>query len=153
MNNLLLRRTLMTYTTNTLVQDFKLKNHDNVDHQLSMMMGERGILLGFTGDVWDVSCVRYVLWLQRRNFKLSAQGINCAMIVPNQSYELNGFYLSIPRDIKFPLLADPAGDVYNDFGMEQPGYVLLNHAGEVLQRWYIGDAMSMSMRNIEHAIR
>lgn len=129
-------------------KNFALKNHENVVHELDMMMGERGILLGFAGDVWDVSCVRYVLWLQRQNFKLSAQGINCAMIVPNQPYELNGFYLSIPRDISFPLLADSLGTVYNDFGMEQTGYVLLNREGEVLNRWYITGIMSMNVKNV-----
>src|SRR5690606_86846 len=110
--------------------NFELKNHENIPHRLDMLMGEKGILLGFTGDVWDVSCVRYVLWLQRQAFKLSTQGINCALIVPNQPYELNGFFMSIPRNIPFPLLADPMLDVYENIGMEKAGYMLLNREGD-----------------------
>ncbi|MEO1646346.1 MAG: hypothetical protein AAFR67_14230, partial [Chloroflexota bacterium] len=87
--------------------NFILHNHDNMAHELDMMMGENGILLGFTGDVWNVSCVRYVLWLQRQAFKLSTKGVSSALIVPNRPYELNGFFMSIPREIPFPLLADP----------------------------------------------
>ena len=137
----------------TTIQNFALKDHEKTVQELEMMMGERGILLGFAGDVWDVSCVRYVLWLQRQNFKLSAQGINCAMIVPNQTYELNSFYHSIPRDISFPVLADSLGAVYDDFGMEEAGYVLLNRNGEVLKRWYITGMMFMSMNNVMCALR
>jgi hypothetical protein len=97
--------------------DFVLNNHENISHRLSMMMGEKGILLGFTGDVWDLNCVRYVLWTQRQSFKLSSFGVNTALVVPNHCYELNGFFMSIPRDINFPLLADPAYKVYGDYDM------------------------------------
>lgn len=128
--------------------NFILNNHDNMAHELDMMMGENGILLGFTGDVWNVSCVRYVLWLQRQAFKLSTKGVSSALIVPNRPYELNGFFMSIPREIPFPLLADPTGDVYEDLGMAQPGYVLLSRDRDVLGRWQINDSTSLSLKSV-----
>jgi len=133
--------------------NFELKNHENVPYRLENLMGENGILLGFTGDVWEVSCVRYVLWLQRQNFKLSTLGINCALIVPNQTYELNGFFMSIPRDIPFPLLADPTHGVYEDLGMEKPGYMLLNRDGEILGRWYLNETASLSLKSVLYRLR
>lgn len=132
----------------TTVSDFELKNHDNISHRLSMMMGERGILLGFTDDVWHVSCVRYVLWLQRQSFKLATEGINSAIIVPNQTYELNGFFMSIPRIIPFPLLADPTAHIYHEFEMSRPGFMLISRDGEIQGRWYVDDTSSLSLSEI-----
>lgn len=128
--------------------DFVLNNHKNISHQLSMIMGEKGILLGFTGDVWDLNCVRYVLWTQRQNFKLNSFGVNSALIVPNHCHELNGFFMSIPRDINFPLLADPSFSVYGAYDMAMPGFVLLNRDAEVINKWYITDTNSLSVRSV-----
>jgi hypothetical protein len=128
--------------------DFVLNNHENISHRLSMIMGEKGILLGFTGDVWDLNCVRYVLWTQRQNFKLATFGVSTALVVPNHSYDLNGFFMSIPRDINFPLLADPGYKVYGDFDMAMPGFVLLNRDGGLMGKWYITDTSSLSVRAV-----
>jgi len=133
--------------------NFELKNHENVPYRLENLMGEHGMLLGFTGDVWQVSCVRYVLWLQRQSFKLSTYGINSALIVPNQTYELNGFFMSIPRDIPFPLLADPNASVYETVGMEKPGYMLFNRDGDILGRWYVNDTASLSLKSVMYRFR
>ena len=133
--------------------NFELKNHENIPYNFNMLKGERGILLGFTGDVWDVSCVRYVLWLQRQNFKLATQGLNCALIVPNQTYELNGFFMSIPRTISFPLLADPTQLLHNKVGMEKPGYMLLNQYGDIKGRWYINDTASLSLQSVLYRLK
>jgi hypothetical protein len=128
--------------------DFVLNNHENISHRLSMIMGEKGILLGFTGDVWDLNCVRYVLWTQRQNFKLNSYGVNAALVIPNHCHELNGFFMSIPRDINFPLLADPNYTVYHDFDMAMPGFVLLSRDGETLGKWYITDTSSLSVKAV-----
>ena len=128
--------------------DFVLNNHNNISHQLSMMMGEKGIFLCFTGDVWNLNCVRYVLWTQRQAFKLNSFGVNSALIVPNHCHELNGFFMSIPRDITFPLLADPSCKVYGTFDMALPGFVLLNRDAEIINKWYITDTSSLSVRAV-----
>lgn len=129
-------------------REFVLNNHENISHRLSMLMGEKGILLGFTGDVWDLNCVRYALWMQRQSFKLASSGVNAALIIPNHSYELNGFFMSIPRGLNIPLLADPKFQAYGDFDMAMPGFVLLNREGEVLNKWYITDTSSLSLKSV-----
>ena len=138
--------------TSSVVSDFVLNNHENIPHRLSMMMGDKGILVGFTGDVWDLSCVRYVLWMQRQSFKLAAQGVTSAFVIPNETYELNGFFMSIPRNIPFPLLADPKQSISAKFGMETPGFMLLNRDGEVQERWYVTDTSSLSIRVVLNRI-
>ncbi len=142
----------MGYKTIEYIHDFELKNHENVSHCLNMIMGKRGVLLAFSGNAWDLSSVRYALWLQRQNFKLATSGIQCAMIVPNQTYDLTGFYLSIPNHIPFPLLADPTFVVYKEVSMKRAGYVLLNQERHILGRWYIDDIMSFSVQNILQAL-
>lgn len=128
--------------------EFVLNNHENISHSLSMLMGENGILLGFTGDVWDLNCVRYALWMQRQSFKLAANGINTALIIPNHPYELNGFFMSIPRGLNVELLADPKFQTYGEFDMAMPGFVLLNRDGDIVNKWYITDTTSLSVKAV-----
>lgn len=135
------------------IDNFELKDHESTLYRLSAMMGENGILLGFTNDVWDISAVRYVLWLQRQRYKLSTFGINTALIVPNQCYELNGFFKSIPRDIQFPMLADPQEIVYRQFTMEKSGYLLLDAEGQELERWYLKENASLSVKSVLTRLR
>lgn len=135
------------------IANFTLNNHNNRAHELNLMMGEQGILLGFTGDVWDVSCVRYVLWLQRQAFKLATYGVQSALVAPNRPYELNGFFMSIPREIQFPLLADPRREVYDSLGMDKPGFVLLGRDREVLGRWQVKDTGSLSLKSVLYRLR
>lgn len=130
------------------IDDFKLENYDNISHQLKMMMGEKGILLCFTGDLWDVGSVRSALWLQRQSFKLSKNGINCAMIAPNETHELRGFYMSLPNNIPCPLLADPSKSVTEKATMESPGYLLLNRDGDILGRWYADNSTAINVREV-----
>jgi hypothetical protein len=128
--------------------EFSLNNHENISYSLSTMVGYNGILLAFAGDVWDLSCVRYALWMHRQCFRLVTNGLHAAIIIPNHPYELNGFYMSIPRGIHVPLLADPKYQVYGDFDMAHQGFVLLNREGHILNKWYITDTASLSAKAV-----
>lgn len=142
----------MGYKTIEYVRNFELRNHQNMTHSLDEIMGKQGVLLSFSGDAWQVNSVRYALWLQRQNFKLAMNGIHCAMIVPNQTYNLTALYLSIPNAIPFPVLADPIFSVYKDVAMKQAGYVLLNQHRHILGRWYVDDIRSFSVETILEAL-
>lgn len=144
---------MVALDTTPSITSFTLNDHNNRSHELNFMMGEQGILLGFTGDVWDVSCVRYVLWLQRQAFKLATYGVHSALVAPNRPYELNGFFMSIPREIQFPLLADPRREVYDQLGMDNPGFVLLGRDREVLGRWQVKDTSSLSLKSVLYRLR
>ncbi|MCA9913467.1 MAG: hypothetical protein KC496_08955 [Anaerolineae bacterium] len=129
------------------IQDFRLHNHENAPQRLQHLMGERGALLVLTSDIWDLSSVRYVLWLQRSCYKLALNGIQSAVIVPAQPYEINGFYMSIPRAIPFPLLADPDREVYDFFGGKE-GFVLVSPSREVRKQWTPTDGSAPRIRDI-----
>jgi peroxiredoxin len=127
--------------TGTPAPDFKVYDHANKAHRLANLMGENGLLMGFASDIWDLGCVRHVLWLQRQTYKLSLAGINSAILMPNQPYELTGFYMSIPRKIGFPLLADPDGTAFEAYEIEYPGFMFINGDGIVERKWFLrGDA-------------
>jgi peroxiredoxin len=127
--------------TGQTAPDFKVYDHENKAHHLANLMGANGLLLGFASDIWDLGCVRHVLWLQRQTYKLSLSGINSAIIMPNQPYELTGFYMSIPRKIGFPLLADPKNQAFTGYEIEYPGFLYINGDGIVERKWFLrGDA-------------
>lgn len=130
----------MTITTqHNLVQnvapEFTLYNHDHIAYRLTNMMGSNGVLLVFCANIWDLSSVRNVLWLHRQLYKLTLHGLNAVVIVPNHAHELNGFYMSIPRTIPFPLLADPDYQVYQQYHIEQGGFVLVDSNREIRGVW------------------
>ena len=93
-------------------------------------MGRNGLLIGFCGDVWDLNSVRNVMWLQRHTYKLMLAGIEACIIIPNHTYELTSFYMSIPRTIPFQVLADPEARVYAAYNIQQPSYVYLDRKGQ-----------------------
>lgn len=122
------------------VEDFTLHTHDNKPLRLSSQIGESGLLLGFSGDIWDLSSVRQVLWLHRQSYKLSLHRLGSAVIVPNQPHELHSFFLSIPREITFPLLADKNLATYTAFDMTKAsGFVLINRDMCIVRRWLTHD--------------
>lgn len=121
--------------------NFRVYDHENRAIELGHLLGESGVLLGFASNIWDLSAVRHVLWLQRQSYKLSLAGVNCAMLMPNEPYELSGFYMSIPRQIAFPILADPNNQAFDAYEIEFPGFVLVNGDGIIEKKWFLkGDS-------------
>lgn len=133
------------------IEDFYILNHENVRYSLSQLLGESGILLGFSGDIWDLGSVRRVLWLQRQVYKLSLAGIMSAIVVPNETYDLNSFYRSIPRMIPFPLLADANKTVHTLLEIEFPGFVLLDQERQVVRKWFLQSGATPRTRDIIQA--
>ena len=130
------------------VENFEFRNHNNKSHYLSSQMGKKGLLLGFSGNIWDLSSVRQVLWLHRQSYKLALHNLGTAVIVPNEPYELSGFFMSIPRDITFPLLSDNRHQAYDMLEMnERSGFVLLNAEYCVVRRWFTDDIVP-SVRDV-----
>lgn len=129
------------------IDDFRLYNHENIAYSLSHLMGERGILLGFSGDIWSLDSMRHVRWLQKRSYKLALRDIGAAIIVPTETYEISGFYMSNPNPIPFPLLADPERRVYDLFGLEA-GFVLLDAQRHMRKSWSLRKGHTPSLREI-----
>ena len=90
----------------TPAPDFCAVNHDNQLLSIDDLMGEHGLVLGFTGDIWEPASVRRVLWFQRHFEDFQRLDIQLALLIGNEPYVLNGFSLSSALPLEFPLLSD-----------------------------------------------
>jgi hypothetical protein len=123
-------------------------NPDTQLFDIANLMGETGILLCFTGYIWDLRCIRYALWLQQYSEQFKTQGLSSTLVLPAHKYELSGFLMSIPQSIRFSLVADPENILLQEYGMDKPGFVLLNPEQDVLNRWYAEDALYIGVRRV-----
>lgn len=144
--------TLNSIAPNTQAPNFRLLNHENVAHNMPQVMGENGLLMVFAGNVWDLGCIRTVLWLQRQMYKLSLHGINAVVIAPNHTYDLSGFFMSIPRNIPFPMLADPDSKVYAEYGVESSGYIMLDSNHHVRNVWKLNAGVVPHIKDILNTV-
>lgn len=119
-----------------LAPRFHLPDHNRAHHNLTDLMGERGLILGFTGDIWRPASVRRILWLHRHAHMLQRTGFNVALLIHDEPHMVYGFYASSPTPPVFPMLADVDGAVHHLFGMDnQAGMIVLDHELRVRQNW------------------
>lgn len=120
--------------------DFVLVNHENREMSLAEMIGKRGLLLGFTGDIWQPASVRRILWLQRYYNQFTRMGINTGLLICDKPHMLYGFSMSSIRPLNFPLLADVHSDVHQLYRMERyAGLVLVNNVLTIVDKWIVPD--------------
>lgn len=125
---------------NTAAPDFKLYNHESVQSTLFDIMGERGLLLGFTGDIWQPASVRRILWFQRHTMSFQRYGVNIGLLICDKPYVLYGYNLSAVTPLGFPLLADVDRDVHIRFNMIQhAGLTLIDAEGVIRDKWLVPD--------------
>jgi peroxiredoxin len=125
---------------NTLAPEFMLYNHENHQITLRDLMGRNGLLLGFTGDIWQPASVRRILWLQRHEPRFARRGVNIALLICDKPHMLYGFYLSTVTPLAFPLLADADRRVHEAFRMDRfSGLVLLDRMGVLRDKWLVPD--------------
>lgn len=127
-------------TLNIPAPDFMLKDHNHRPQQIRSMVGSKGILLGFIGDIWLPTSVRRIFWLQRHAGKFALSGSPVALLVRDNSHTLYGFRMSSPLPVPFPLLADTDGEIHRSYNMERhPGLVLLDRQLNVCAKWLMPD--------------
>jgi peroxiredoxin len=140
---------------NAHVPDFLLSNHEHRKQGLKDLMGTKGVLLGFIGDIWMPTSVRRIFWLQRHAPKFASSGAPVALLVRDNAHTLYGFRMSSPLPVPFPLLADVNGEVHRQNNMERhPGLVLLDRNFTVRAKWLVPDervwpAMQTLLEEIE----
>jgi peroxiredoxin len=118
---------------------FTLPDHGRTARSLGSIIGQRGVVLGFTGDIWRPASIRRIIWLQRHATLLQRTGFNVALLIRDEPHMVYGFYASSPNPPVFPMLADTDGDVHRLFGMtESTGMVILDQALIMRQRWLLG---------------
>jgi peroxiredoxin len=123
-----------------LAGDFTLRNHANQHEHMVDLIGERGLLLAFIGDIWNAVNVRRILWLQRHAHHILLTGFNLTLISRDQPHTLYGFYISSALPPEFPLLSDVDGTVHRQFNMgKYPGMVLMDDHQIVQRKWLMPD--------------
>jgi peroxiredoxin len=119
---------------------FKVRDHGDKPQSIETLMGERGLLLGFIGDIWLSTNIRRIIWLQRHAHAFIKGGINVALLVCDQPHTLYGFYVSSPTPPEFPLLADVDAAVHRTYNLVQyPGMVLLDRKTIIRHKWLMPD--------------
>jgi peroxiredoxin len=123
---------------NRTAPDFVVPNHAQHPHQLDDLMGEKGLILGFMGDVWMPSNVRRLIWLQHHAYTFISMGVNVALVATDQPHMLYGFFMSSPTPPSFPLLADTDGVVHRLFEMTAySGMILLDRNRVMRHKWLV----------------
>lgn len=124
----------------TYASEFMLTNHENRMVMLDSMMGERGLVLGFTGSVWEAASVRRILWLQRHHHQFTNLGVNLALLASERPQKLLGYAVSSLIPLEFPLLADPDRAVHAQYHMEgYAGMVLIDRSWMIRDKWIMPD--------------
>lgn len=122
------------------VPKFRLPDHNQKIQSLDGMMGEKGILLGFIGDIWQPASVRRILWLQRHVTRFTQTGIPVSLVIRDTPHTLYGFRVSSPLPVPFPLLADESGEVHKEYVMDRhPGLLLVDSFGLLREKWLMPD--------------
>lgn len=125
---------------NAHAPDFQLVNHENQQIGLKDLLGARGLLLGFTGDVWHPASVRRIFWLQRYAPRFLNDGVASALLICDKPHVLFGYYMSSETALSFPLLADAEREVHRQFNMERyAGLVLIDAQGILRDKWLVPD--------------
>lgn len=124
----------------TRAPDFCVLNHNSQVVTLEDLQGERGLVLGFTGDIWQPASVRRILWLQRHQPQFAKQGVNLALLICDKPHMLYGFSMSSVVPLDFPLLADMDRQVHTLYQMNRfAGLVIIDREGIMRDKWIMPD--------------
>ena len=125
---------------NCIAPQFTARDHAGQPHHLAQLMGERGLILGFIGDIWQQASVQRIFWLERHAHSFIKAGFQVALLIRDEPHMLYGFYVSSPTPPEFPLLADIEGDIHQQFNMTpHPGMVLLDQSAVIRHKWLVPD--------------
>lgn len=134
--------------------DFSLPDCNGTIYTLSGTVGEKGVILGFIGDIWHATSVRRILWLQHNLHKLAMMGTPVMLMVRDHPTTLYGFHASTPLPVPFPMLADEKGNVHSKFNMDRhPGLVLIDGDLHIRAKWLMpSERVWPKVAEIEQAI-
>lgn len=120
--------------------DFAVLSHTNTLVSLENLLGERGLVLGFTGNIWEPASVRRILWFQRYYPQFARLNVSLALLLCNQPHQLYGYSMSSVVPLDFPLLADIHREVHMLYNMGRyAGLVVVDAAGMIRDKWLMPD--------------
>lgn len=125
--------------TTRIAPNFGLLDFKQCHHTRSNLMKGQRLLLGFSLDVYNLSTLRHLRWLQRNVYKLSLRQIKMAFIVPNVVSELSILHMSGIVQFRYPILADPEREVYRAYGVTTPKVFLIDKDRQIIDDWTLVD--------------
>jgi peroxiredoxin len=118
------------------VADFSLLDYQQHTYSLEQLMGTKGLLLGFIGDIWLPANVRRIQWLQRYATRIQGSGVGLAALISNEAHTLYNFYISSPIPPTFPLLADYNRAVHLRYQLDfRAALLLIDAERKVRDQW------------------
>lgn len=118
------------------VRNFRLLNAKKEWVSLDDVMGDRGVLIGFIGNIWHEASVRRILWMQHYLHKFTVLGTPATLLIQEHISTLRGFEISSPLPILFPMLADEDGAIHQAYSMDRhPGLLLVDNAHILREKW------------------
>ncbi len=125
---------------NTSAPNVTPRDHTGQPIPLANLVGPKGLLLGFIGDIWQQVSVQRIFWLERHAHTFVHTGVNVALLICDEPHTLYGFYVSSLTPPDFPLLADENRDIHRQFSMTlHPGILLLDHNRVIRHKWLVPD--------------
>ncbi|MCA9904201.1 MAG: hypothetical protein KC547_10105 [Anaerolineae bacterium] len=129
-------------------------DHREEAHTLDSLMGERGLLLVFIGDIWVPGNEHAIRWVNQITRPLIDEGVLSALVTSNAAHTLKGFFASSPMPLTFPLLADSDLRLRYLCAVERRNaIVLIDVHGYLRVRWSIDGADLPGLRSILRSIQ
>jgi peroxiredoxin len=116
---------------------FIAKDDENINHQLTDLMGENGLLLAFVYGTWCATCVQALHSLTRYSHQLRKAGINVAAVLIDEPADINTFKRSSPLPMTFPLLADKDESIHNLYSADSSKVYMIVDRNFVLRHKFI----------------
>lgn len=129
------------------------------DHQeeictFDSIMGLRGVLPVFVGDIWAPGHQRVIRWINRITRPLANHGVNSALVTSNATHTLKGFVASSPLPLSFPLLADSDLQLRRQCAIERKNAILLIDVhGYIRAHWFIDGVNLPRLKLVLQAIQ
>ncbi len=119
-----------------MTPDFCITNHEGKELNLSSMMGENGLVLGFVGDIWNPVNIQRIMWLQKHAHSFHRSGHNLALIAQDDTNALYGYYVSSLTPPPFPMLSDLDGTIHHMFDMDgRAGMIVVDSSQIARHKW------------------
>ncbi len=138
MSKLATRETPRFFQLERSTPEFNVRDHAGKYQSLSAMMGMKGLVIGFLGDIWNPINIQRIIWLQKHAHSIHRSGYKLALVTRDQPQVLYGYYVSSLQAPPFPLLADETGEVHALFEMVgRAGMVVLDRTKVARQKWEV----------------
>ncbi|MCI0712665.1 MAG: peroxiredoxin family protein [Chloroflexi bacterium] len=122
--------------------DFKVTSVNGDESTLQQEMGEKGLIIFVLRGTWCPFCVHQIVATRARYPHFQHRGINAVFIIPEESFKIDAFRMTVRKSLPFGLHADEDATIADMLvGAVPPsttrkvGIYLLNPEREIVWRF------------------